>query len=402
MSFFDNRRWKNIEYFLPIIVIAISLIGLLAILIATTTPFSKQELSFDQIIANLNFEMVLRQAKWLVIALVVMVGIMFISYRFYSKIWYLILFVSLALLTYIAFFGKTYGGTKGWINLTADGSVTFQPSEIIKIAMILICAKFLTRRPMERFRDLLPALLCFAAILIALLAQMDIGTTIVYVIVFAGMMFVSGVKLRYLFLMGGAFAAGFTALWFFMGPEQQSRIINYLNGGGDVLQLKNSLIAIGSGQVLGKGLFNLGTMGQLTFTTIPVIETDFIFAVIGETFGFLGCFFVIALYMLLIWRMWHLMRTTKDPYGSVIIGGIMFMFAFHVFENIGMLTGIMPITGIPLPFISSGGTNLLTNMIAIGIILSIRFYRELPSESESARTRALLGKERSRALFKGK
>lgn len=402
MSFFDNRRWKNIEYFLPIIVIVISLIGLLAILIATTTPFSKQELSFDQIIANLNFEMVLRQAKWLVIALAVMIGMMFISYRFYSKIWYLILFVSLALLAYIAFFGKTYGGTKGWINLTADGSVTFQPSEIIKIAMILICAKFLTCRPMERFRDLLPALLCFAAILLVLLAQMDIGTTIVYVIVFAGMMFVSGVKLRYLFLMGGAFAAGFTALWFFMGPEQQSRIINYLNGGGDVLQLKNSLIAIGSGQVLGKGLFNLGTMGQLTFTTIPVIETDFIFAVIGETFGFLGCFFVLALYMLLVWRMWHLMRTTKDPYGSVITGGIMFMFAFHVFENIGMLIGIMPITGIPLPFISSGGTNLLTNMIAIGIILSIRFYRELPSESESARTRALLGKERSRALFKGK
>lgn len=184
-----------------------------------------------------------------------------------------------------------------------------------------------------------------------------------------------------------------------MGPEQQSRIINYLNGGGDVLQLKNSLIAIGSGQVLGKGLFNLGTMGQLTFTTIPVIETDFIFAVIGETFGFLGCFFVLALYMLLVWRMWHLMRTTKDPYGSVIIGGIMFMFAFHVFENIGMLIGIMPITGIPLPFISSGGTNLLTNMIAIGIILSIRFYRELPSESESARTRALLGKGKiARAL----
>ena len=115
MSFFDNRRWKNIEYFLPIIVIVISLIGLLAILIATTTPFSKQELSFDQIIANLNFEMVLRQAKWLVIALAVMIGMMFISYRFYSKIWYLILFVSLALLTYIAFFGKTYGGTKGWI-----------------------------------------------------------------------------------------------------------------------------------------------------------------------------------------------------------------------------------------------------------------------------------------------
>lgn len=125
--------------------------------------------------------------------------------------------MSLALLAYIAFFGKTYGGTKGWINLTADGSVTFQPSEIIKIAMILICAKFLTCRPMERFRDLLPALLCFAAILLVLLAQMDIGTTIVYVIVFAGMMFVSGVKLRYLFLMGGAFAAGLPRFGFLWG-----------------------------------------------------------------------------------------------------------------------------------------------------------------------------------------
>lgn len=117
----------------------------------------------------------------------------------------------------------------------------------------------------------------------------------------------------------------------------------------------------------------MGNMSQLSY--IPAIETDFIFAVIGESLGFAGCLVIILLYMILIFRLWQLMRGCRDKYGKLIIAGIMFMYMFHIFENIGMTIGVMPITGIPLPFISYGGTNFVTNMIGIGLVMSVCFYR---------------------------
>ena len=202
---------------------------------------------------------------------------------------------------------------------------------------------------------------------------MDIGTTMVYVVIFAGMLFVSGAKLRHIGILALGAIAAFLLLWFFaMGDQQKSRILNFGNT-EDVDQLRYSKIAIGSGGTFGKGLFSVGNMSQLSY--IPAIETDFIFAVIGESLGFAGCLVIILLYMILIFRLWQLMRGCRDKYGKLIIAGIMFMYMFHIFENIGMTIGVMPITGIPLPFISYGGTNFVTNMIGIGLVMSVCFYR---------------------------
>ena len=373
---FDKKSFEIIEYILPIIVLLLFMIGLIAITIATASPFTGEELTFGEIMANLDFSVVGLQAIFFAVGLAVTVLLMLIDYRLYSKIWYLVLAAGVGLLLLVVFFGKTRGGTQGWRYLNSSGSITLQPSEIVMLAMILVCAKFLADRPMERFVDVLPAAGAFVAIIAVLLYQMDIGTTIVYVVAFVGMAFISGVKLRYLGAFGLAGAAFCVFAWFvLMGDRQRSRIINYFVNGGEgdeFLQLNRSIAVIGSGGFAGKGLFSVGALSQLNY--IPVIETDFIFVAIAETFGFVGCFILLVIYALLIFRMWLLARRTQDKFGALIIYGIMFMFMFHIFENIGMTIGIMPITGIPLPFISKGGTNLVTSMAAIGLILSVRFH----------------------------
>lgn len=380
---FDKKKLQNIEYILPLIMLALFLIGIVAITIATANPFTGEELTFSEIMANLDFSVVGLQGAFFAVGLVVMVLIMLVDYRLYAKIWYAVLAAGVVLLLLVVFFGKTRGGTQGWIYLNASGSITFQPSELVKLAMILVCAKFMADRPMERFIDVLPAAGVFVLIIAVLLYQMDIGTTIVYVAAFVGMAFMAGVKLRYIGAFGLAGAAFGVFAWFvLMGDRQRSRIINFFSGGegDDFLQLNRSIAIIGSGGFAGKGLFSVGALSQLNY--IPVIETDFIFVAIAESFGFLGCFFLLLVYATFIFRMWYLARITKDKFGALIIYGIMFMFMFHIFENIGMTIGIMPITGIPLPFISKGGTNLVTNMAAVGLVLSVRFHREL-TEKES-------------------
>ena len=159
---------------------------------------------------------------------------------------------------------------------------------------------------------------------------------------------------------------------------QRNRIMTFFepeNNEDGAYQQKYSVQAIGSGQLSGKGLNNDDPSSLNNAHYIAEGHTDFIFAVIGESLGFAGCLVIILLYMILIFRLWQLMRGCRDKYGKLIIAGIMFMYMFHIFENIGMTIGVMPITGIPLPFISYGGTNFVTNMIGIGLVMSVCFYR---------------------------
>lgn len=374
---FDKRRLSNIEYILPIIVLVLVLIGFAAITIATASPFTGEELTFGEIMTNLNFSVVGMQAMWFGVGFVVMLALMLVDYRLYAKIWYAVLGAGVVLLLLVVFFGRERGGTQGWLFLNSSGTITLQPSEIVKLAMILVCANFLSNRPLERFVDLLPAVGVFAIILGTLLYQLDIGTTVVYVVAFFGMLFMSGAKLRHIGVLGLCGVVGCLLLWFFaMGDKQKSRILNFVSDEESFLQLQRSIAVIGSGGFAGKGLFSVGALSQLNY--IPVLETDFIFVAIAETFGFVGCFILLCIYGLLIFWLWRLAKTTEDKFGSLLIYGIMFMFMFHIFENIGMTIGVMPITGIPLPFISKGGTNLVTNMAAVGLVLSVRFYRPLP------------------------
>ena len=220
MSFINKKRLKNIEYILPIIVLVISLFGVFCILMATASPFTGEELTFEEITANLNLSKVRMQLIWMVIGFVCMFVVMLVSYKLYAKIWYAVAGVALALLVMVIAFGSVRGGTKGWLVISEAHNITFQPSEIVKLAVVILSAFFLSRRPLKTFADLLPALGVFCVIVAVLLYQMDIGTTMVYVVIFAGMLFVSGAKLRHIGILALAAVAAFLLLWFFAMGDQ--------------------------------------------------------------------------------------------------------------------------------------------------------------------------------------
>lgn len=373
MHLIDKRKLKNAEYLLPIFVLLISVFGLLAILLATASPATGEEPSFAEIMARLDLSYVKKQAMWLGVGIFVFAVVSLVDYRFYRKIWYIVLGVPVVLILLVSLLGITKGGTTGWFEI---GVYTFQPTEMGKLAMIILLANTLTmKEELYTFKDLLPSFAIAGAFLAVLLYQMDLGTTLVYVFVFFCMLFIGGAKWKHILPLIFAGVAAAVAIWFIMGPNQQARIIDYFSG-SDVAQLAYSKIAIGSGQLTGKGFLSAGSISQMDY--IYAVHTDFIFAAIGESFGFLGSGLLIGLYIAMIVRMWILMRKVKDRAGALIIAGIMCMFMFHIFENIGMTMGVMPITGIPLPFVSYGGSSFLTNMIGMGLVESIALNRPIP------------------------
>ena len=375
MWLFDKRKLHNIEYILLIIVGVICLFGIVAILAARADASTGgEEADLLETLSRLNFGKVKRQAIWIGVSFALLACVAMLDYHIYSKIWYVVMAVCLGLIIYTAFFGVENGGTRGWIKISEN--FFFQPTEVGKLGLVLMLAKTISQKEsLDKITDLIPTFAVMMAFVGALLTQMDIGTSLVYVFVFVVMLFCGGMKWKHIFIMLGTFAAACVAMWFVMGEKQQSRIINFIKG-EDVDQLKYAKIAMGSGGFFGKGILGINSISQSG--DIFAIDTDFIFAAICESMGFLGGFVLIALYAVMEVRMWYLMRhKASDKYGRMIILGIMAMFMFHIFENIGMVIGIMPITGIPLPFISYGGSSMLTNMIGIGLIESVCMNRPI-------------------------
>ncbi len=374
MWLFDKRKLHNIEYILLLIVAVISLFGLLAILMATADASTGgEETTFLETLSRLNLSSVIKQAVWIAVGFVAMACVAMLDYHIYSRIWYVVLTVCIGLIVYTSFFGSVRGGTRGWIAIGED--FTFQATEVGKLGLILLLAKTIAmHEKLSSFKELRLSFGVMLLFLAALLTQMDIGTSLVYVFIFLMMMFAGGIRWKHIGIMAGIGVAGAVALWFLMGEQQQSRIINFISG-NEVEQLRYSKIAIGSGGLFGKGILGDNAITQMDY--IPAVETDFIFSAIGESLGLLGGIVLIALYAAMEVRMWILMRRAPDRYGAMIIMGVMAMYMFHIFENIGMVIGIMPITGIPLPFISYGGSNFLTNMIGIGLVESVCMNRPI-------------------------
>lgn len=379
MWLFDKRKLQNIEYILLIIIAAISIFGLLAILMATAEPSSGgEEVDFFTNIARLNFDIVKKQVMWILISFALMACIAMLDYHIYSKIWYIVIGVCTALIIYTAFFGEVHGGTRGWIKI--GNAFEFQPTEIGKLGLVLMLAKTLSKQgELDSVKKLLPTFAVMVVFIGALMTQMDIGTSLVYVFIFWVMLFAGGMRWNHIAILLGCCVVACVFLWFIMGEKQQSRIINFFTG-DDVTQLKYSKIAISSGGFFGKGILGQDSYSQMGY--IYAINTDFIFAAICESLGFLGAFVLIAMYGVMEIRLWYLYKNAYDRQGSMIILGIMAMFMFHIFENIGMVIGIMPITGIPLPFVSYGGSNMLTNMIGIGLVESVCMNRPIQPFTE--------------------
>ncbi len=297
--------------------------------------------------------------------------------QFKNFIKYIYIF-SVFILILVLIFGVTGDwGARSWIRF---GSIGFQPSELAKICFIITFSYHLDRVQESINKPLaILGLLAHIGVLIGLiLLQPDMGSAFVFMFIFICLMFVAKLSYKYIIPIMIAGVASLPFIYKYgLSEYQQMRIkvfinpeLDPLNRGYNVIQSK---IAVGSGQMWGRGYLD-GTQNQMGY--LPTKYTDFIFSVISEEFGFIGSMMVVILLFALIWRCFTIARRADNAFGRFICTGVGAMFLFHVFENVGMCIGLMPVTGIPLPFMSYGGTSLVTNMLAIGLVMSVAYHNK--------------------------
>ncbi len=335
----------------------------------------------------------IRTAVFYVVGFLVVLGMSLIDYRDLLKYSAVIYGIGLLLIVLVFFVGAEVNGAKSWFQL--PGGLLFQPAELLKIILIIVTARMLGKRkgePLQFRADIIPASFVVLIPFILVLIQPDLGNAIIYLVVFVGMLWIAGTRYKHVLI---GITTVLAVLIIFVTVfntfndqikqtlEEQDRLhwyqrINtFLNpaeaSSDDRHQSGYALIAIGTGGLSGDG-FMQGELKNNKF--IPYPYSDSIFVVIGEEFGFLGSAFVLLMYFYLIYRMLRIAASCHDKRGAYIIIGIATMFIFQVYENIGMMIGLMPITGITLPFISYGGTSLLINMLCIGLIMSIKLHQD--------------------------
>ena len=272
--------------------------------------------------------------------------------------------------------GEASGGAQRWLNLYI---IRFQPSEMMKLAVPMMVAWYLTdvRLPPKRWH-LLAAATLIAVPMLMIAKQPDLGTALLIASSGFFVLFLAGLQWRLLAFFTVLLAAAAPALWHFMHDYQRQRVITFLHPESDPLgsgyHIIQSKIAIGSGGLLGKGWMN-GTQSQLNF--LPERSTDFIFAVLGEEFGFFGILTLFALYMIIVVRGIMITIQAQDTYTRLLAGSLSMTFFFYFIVNTGMVTGLLPVVGLPLPIISYGGTSIVTLMAGFGILMSIQTHRKL-------------------------
>ncbi|MDD5497823.1 MAG: FtsW/RodA/SpoVE family cell cycle protein, partial [Atribacterota bacterium] len=243
-----------------------------------------------------------------------------------------------------------------------------------KIALIIFLADFLSRQKdkLSNFLYFLLPFLFTGVLMLLITKQPDLGTAIVFLAIVLFMIYVAGIEWKYILMISLLLVASFPVLWSFLKDYQRKRIIFFLNPDLDPLgagyNIIQSKVAIGSGGLLGQGLFS-GIQSQLKF--LPAQHTDFVFAVIGEELGFLGALLLLSLFILLLWKGIKIAQEAPDLLGTFLATGVVAFMFFHIFINIGMVMGLVPATGLPLPFISYGGTFMITNFIGIGLLLNV-------------------------------
>lgn len=281
------------------------------------------------------------------------------------------------LCVYIPGLGSSQMGARGWLDL---GPINVQPAELVKISFVVMFANFLCRHKdkLYTFKNLCLCGAYAAPFLFLILIQPDLGNVLVFGVIAAVMIFAAGFEGKLYGKAIAGVAACMPIAYFLMKEHQRIRIDAFLHPNDLSLpgnyQVWQSKIAIGSGGFLGKGLFK-GTQKELKF--LPVQKSDFIFSVIVEELGMLGGAVIIGVYTLFLYRILKIVDNAKDLYGALLATGLFAMFAFQIFENIGMTMGLMPVTGITLPFISYGGSSIVTNMIALSLILNVGMRSKL-------------------------
>jgi rod shape determining protein RodA len=316
--------------------------------------------------------LVWKQAGWMVVG----VGFLLLFYLADTEAilqWaYPLYWVTLALLVVVALVGHSSRGSQRWLRL---GFFHFQPSEMAKLAMILVMARYLKDhdRDLRHWEGLVPPFLLVGVPMLFILKQPDLGTAMVLVPLVFVMLYVAGARIRYLVTIIAAGLASTPLAWHFMKDYQRRRWLTFLDPETDTLgsgyNLIQSKVAIGAGQVFGRG-FLQGSQSQLHF--IPMHHTDFIFAVLGEEWGLVGCAAVLALYLGLLLHGVKVAVQARDLAGTLLCTGVLTLLATQVVINVGMTTGLVPVTGLTLPLLSYGGSSILLFMVCTGILLNVR------------------------------
>ena len=375
---FDRSLMRYFDWPLLIIVLVISLFGVVCIFSATSTQVTQTPANIVEMLATQPVTYPRLQLLWIGAGLIAMSAVIFFPYQLYERYAnaiYAAQVILLAVTLLLARAGR--GGMTAFFNWGSDRG--FQPSEVCKIAIIIALSKaFCVRvKPIMSIHDIIPLAIYVGIPIVLVVAQPDFGTALVYVAVFSVMVFVSGTNSKLIWGVIGMLVVLMIPLWYFINNSASEnfrfdRILMWLNPEAypdKARQIINGQIAIGSGGVLGKGIVSPGSFASLGY--ISDDHTDFIFAIVCESFGMVGGMALVLAYALLIARLIVLAIRTKDPYGSYVIVGVMAMLLFHIVENIGMVIGLLPVTGIPLPFVSYGGSNMITNMAGIGLVLNV-------------------------------
>ena len=360
-----KRELKNMEWWVLVIAIILCIIGLVALFSATHES---------------NYEAFNKQLIWIAISIVIMLFFMLIDYEAIVKA-SPIFYIAFLLLLVAVLFTKPINGASSWFNI---GFFSFQPSEFAKIFVILFLAYVISKiqakqkEDINKFSRLLLVLLVVGVPILLIVKEPDFGTAAAFIIATLMILFTSGIDKKYIIITIVLTAIIVPVLYNFVLPDHaKQRIDVFLNpesdprgAGYNILQSK---LAIGAGELTGMGLMK-GNQTQLGF--LYPKTTDFIYSVISEEMGFIVSSLIIILYVILVTKSLYIAKTAKDSKGSIIATGIAGIFLFHMVENIGMVMGLLPITGVPLPFVSYGGSSMITSFMCIGLLLNISGKRQ--------------------------
>ena len=370
----ERRPIRHLDLVLLLIVAALIVIGLFLLYSATNQTLRQDELD--------PFSRVTKQAFTAVVGVVLILLIATFDYRFFKVYAGFIFTACLVLLALLHVPGLEASsvGTTNYIDIPGVSLLQISPAEFSKFGLIVMLAAMLSeiRPAVPELRDVVRVCTVAIVTMAAVFINVEIGTTLVLVAITVGILVVAGTRARHLAALG-VVAAVMILLAFQLGAirdyqvDRLTAFFDRANSPEDArYNLDQSLIAVGSGGLFGKGYLS-GTQTNLDY--VPEQHTDFIFTVAGEEFGFVGAASLLALFGLLLWRAIRIAYLSKDPFGTYVAAGVTSMFAIQIFVNVGMVIGIMPITGIPLPFLSYGGSAMIVNCIAVGMLLNVHMRR---------------------------
>jgi rod shape determining protein RodA len=358
-----RQNWRQFDWLLFVVILALSIYGI--VMINSAVQGDPELVSYP-----------LRQVGFLVVGLILMFAVAFYDYNFLGTFTIPIYVIVLLLLAFVGVLGNTVFGAQSWLNFF--GLFPIQPSELAKVVLALALGKYLAMNweKMDRITTVLGGMAIMAPMLILVFLEPDLGTAIVLAVEGAFILFVAGLRLRHILIALVAATALAPLFWTLLREHQRTRILIFLDPTADpdsYFNVRQALVSVGSGGLLGKG-YGLGTQSQLHF--LRVRHTDFIFSVVAEEIGFVGAAILLLLLLFIILRLWRIAAQARDPFGVLLVTGITGIILFQTIVNIGMNMSLIPVTGLPLPFVSYGGSAMLSLMLMIGLAQSVSMRRK--------------------------